>query len=813
MHSYRNDQMTTKTTKGTTKNGAVSVAVLCGGPSLERGISLNSARSILDHLGSQGVEIVPIYFNEKRKAYKVSTAKLYSNTPSDFDFKLATTGKELSEEKLVKVLKESVIVFPCIHGAFGEDGEIQSFLEKHNIPYIGSTARACKMAFDKYRANEYIRSLGFFAPKSLLFKITDNKADIKKKVLKFWKDQNLERAIVKPASGGSSISVFSVENAKDAVENVHRLFSKRVDTRVVLEPFIEGSEFTVIVLENRFNMPVAIMPTEIEADYGSNQIFDFRKKYLPSRHVIYHCPPRFSDKTIEEIQIKAEQLFSVFGMRDFARIDGFLLPDGRIWFSDFNPISGMEQNSFLFQQTSRLGFSHGDTLRYIVNNACRRQNTRSCIKAPIALPKRKPVAVLFGGETAEKQVSLMSGTNVWLKLRASTEYEPYPYLLGPHREVWELPYSYILNHTVEEIIQNAKNAKLDLERIFFLIEKVKIKLCLLESDVTEKLFVPKRTTLDNILDKHKYVFLALHGGVGEDGTIQKILEDKNIRFNGSGSSTSRLCMDKWETNEKISEENIPGVAVAQHALFKINDVPAKIDDALQEAHWRMLLERLGTKTIIGKPRGDGCSAGVVRLFHRSDLATYISLIRSRTPVARAHTFTKQLNNIDMPEGKVQDIIFESFIETNKLKVSGGKIKHTPKTGYIEMTVGVLEEKGKIRALAPSITIAEDTILSVEEKFQGGTGVNITPPPTKIISDKKLRKVQILVEEVARKLDIRGYARIDVFANVRNGDIIVIEVNTLPALVPSTVLYHQALAENPKIYPLELLEKIISSSGY
>ena len=74
---------------GKNKQKKVSVAVLCGGPSLGRGISMNSARSILDHLGSLGVDIVPVYFNEKRKAFKISTAQLYSNTPSDFDFKLS----------------------------------------------------------------------------------------------------------------------------------------------------------------------------------------------------------------------------------------------------------------------------------------------------------------------------------------------------------------------------------------------------------------------------------------------------------------------------------------------------------------------------------------------------------------------------------------------------------------------------------------------------------------------------------------------------------------------------------------------------
>ena len=166
----------------------------------------------------------------------------------------------------------------------------------------------------------------------------------------------------------------------------------------------------------------------------------------------------------------------------------------------------------------------------------------------------------------------------------------------------------------------------------------------------------------------------------------------------------------------------------------------------------------------------------------------------------------------MPE-EPTDIIFESFIETDKLRVSDGKIVYTRKSGCIEMTVGVIEEKGKIKALSPSITIAESAILSVEEKFQGGTGVNVTPPPKEIISAKNLNKAKDKVEQIAKKLGIRGYSRIDIFVKVVTGDIIVIEVNTLPGLTPSTVFFHQALAENPPIYPVQLLEKIIKNAGY
>src|SRR3990167_4699804 len=147
------------------------IGLLCGGSSLERGISLNSARSVMDHLESEEAEIVPIYFDSKKKSYRVSKAQLYSNTPSDFDFKLQQTAMPLNEATLVSLLKTTDIVFPVMHGPFGEDGEIQGFLEGHELPFIGSQPEVCKKAFDKFNANELIRDHGFFALPSVVLKL------------------------------------------------------------------------------------------------------------------------------------------------------------------------------------------------------------------------------------------------------------------------------------------------------------------------------------------------------------------------------------------------------------------------------------------------------------------------------------------------------------------------------------------------------------------------------------------------------------------------------------------------------------------
>jgi D-alanine--D-alanine ligase len=805
------------------------VALICGGPSLERGISLNSARSVLDHLGGDGVEIVPIYFDHKKRPYEISRDQLYSNTPSDFDFKLQETARPLSQTALKQVLKSCDIAFPAMHGTFGEDGGIQRLLERFKVPYIGSDEEACKRCFDKFEANEFIRSQGFYTLPSTVLKI--NSKDNEEVLRAFFKEHDIKRAIVKPATGGSSIGVFSVETAEEALEKVQLIFSKRMDTRVVIEPFCEGIEFTVIVLQNRFGMPVAVLPTEMEIDYRNNQVFDYRMKYLPSRQVKYHCPPRFDNPTIERIQVQAEQLFVALGMRDFSRFDGWLMPDGNVWFSDFNPISGMEQNSFLFQQSSRIGMSHRDLLRMIVSHACERNgiefvkfdNERRSSDSGQAYAK-KPVNVLFGGDTSERQVSLMSGTNAWLKLKRSKKYEPKPFLLDLNGDVWEVPYALTLNHTVEEVLENCENAAADEERLQFLEEKVRLRLGLDESFYSEPFFLPRKMNLSEFVDESDFVFIGLHGGQGEDGRLQARLDKAGISYNGSGPECSAICMDKYETGKALAGYESEGILTCKKAVFEVSHFASSGDGKEWELLdykelWDELVKKLGSKTFIVKPRDEGCSSGIVRLYRAEDLQVYVEFTQKGASVIPPGHFKNQMNPVEMPINPLTEIMLENFVETDRVRVKGNKIKWTRKTGWVEMTIGVLapsgheKKEGKYHAMNPSLTIAEGEVLSVEEKFQGGTGVNMTPPPREYISDEVLSKIKRSSEKVAKLVGIEGYCRIDLFIHVESGDVIVIEVNTTPALTPSTVIYHQALCEKNPMYPTEFLESLIENKGY
>ena len=779
------------------------IAVICGGPSAERGISLNSARSVMDHLTPLGWEIIPIYCNKQKEFYQLSPSQLYSNTPSDFDFKLKHTARPLTQEGFIAACRLVDLVFPAIHGTFGEDGDLQALLEKHDIPFVGSPSHACRLMFDKAKANQHMAQHGFATLPHCRIAAHEDADTVLQKITGFFALHNISKAVVKPSNGGSSLGVATVVTAIKAAEKVQEIFDQNHGTEALIEPYCDGQEFTILVMQNHYNKPVALIPNEISLSGGD--IFSFRHKYLPTCHVEYHCPPRFTDTVIGNIQKAAEVLFSFFEMRDFARLDGWLLKDGHIIFSDFNPISGMEQNSFLFIQGSRLGLSHGDMLRYIIACAAGRHGIRRQAKPIIKKADAKAVHVLFGGKTAERQVSLMSGTNVWLKLLHTPEYKPEPYILTTDNHVWHLPYGYTLNHTVEEILSHCAESATITERLRILAPPLRERLGL-TAIAHDAMAAPRRMSLSQFCAEAKrdqaFIFIALHGGEGEDGTMQALFDQEGLAYNGSGAAASHLCMDKNETGEVIQALNDQELLAAPKIAFRLDSMPSI------ERLWTNALQKLQSNDILIKPQADGCSAGVARLKSATELGLYLKTLAMGQQVLPPGTLTHQAQAIELPV-HADSLILEPFIVTDTIQVEDLELSYQRKTGWIELTVGVLENNGIYHALSPSITVAQGSVLSLEEKFQGGTGVNLTPPPDRIVNNDQILQIKTNVEQAAKALGIEGYARIDIFFNVQSNQTMVIEANSLPGLTASTVIFHQALAENPSMNPQEFLSALVT----
>ncbi|KAK0584744.1 hypothetical protein LWI29_017859 [Acer saccharum] len=858
------------------------VGVICGGPSAERGISLNSARSVLDHIQGDDLHVSCYYIDSAFNAYAISSAQVYSNTPADFDFKLESLAQGFgSLSEFAEHLAASVdIVFPAIHGQFGEDGGIQELLEKYNVPFVGTGASECRQAFDKYDASLELSKQGFVTLPSFLVQGSElNELELSKWFVRNQLDPNSGKVVVKPTRAGSSIGVTVAYGVTDSLNKAKEIILEGIDDRVLVEIFLEGgSEFTAIVLDVGSSLdchPVVLMPTEVELQVHSSgdvsekdAIFNYRRKYLPTQQVVYHTPPRFPIDVINSIREDASLLFQRLGLRDFARIDGWFLPSstnilsssegkygrtesGTLLFTDINLISGMEQTSFLFQQASKVGFSHSNILRTIIRRACLRfpylasynsvsghlTGRSNASRLTEALNKSegvRKVFVIFGGDTSERQVSLMSGTNVWLNLQAFDDIEVTPCLLAPSMEsmsgvssdkkdsdvssrvVWSLPYSLVLRHTTEEVLAACIEA-IEPSRAAFtshlrnqvmddLMEGLKEHGWFRGFDIGDEL--PMRFSMEEWVKLAKEVkatvYIAVHGGIGEDGTLQSLLEAEGVPYTGPGVKASRTCMDKVATSLALNHLADKGVLTINKDVRRKEDlVNFPIPDI-----WHELTSKLQCETLCVKPARDGCSTGVARLCCAEDLAVYVKALEECLLRIPPNSFSRAYGMIEMPNPPPQLLIFEPFIETDEViisskstNISEDRLMWKGRSRWVEVTVGVIGKRGSMHSLMPSVTVKETgDILSLEEKFQGGTGINLTPPPASIISNEALERCKQRIELIANTLQLEGFSRIDAFVNVDSGEVLIIEVNTVPGMTPSTVLIHQALVEQPPMYP-------------
>ncbi len=753
------------------------IAIICGGPSAERGISLNSARSLYDNLDWDKYEISLIYINPKLEAYPISAQQIYSNTPLDFDFKLQYSGQVMSQPELIKTLRKADLVFPVIHGLYGEDGQLQTFLEGNGITYAGSEPDALKNTADKHLCQEILKKNGFFTLPNYPLK----KGEPVPKLIP-------AKYVAKPLHGGSSIGIQYFETEAQLTSKLDELFS--FEPEAIIEPFCEGTEFTIIVLENSEGKPVALLPTEIELKI--DPFFSYRKKYLPSSETRYYTPARFPDQTISLIRKESEKAFRCLKMKDFARLDGWLRSDGTIWFSDINGISGMEQNSFIFQQAAILGLSHRQLLDYIINKKI----------DPHRIDNQEKIPVIFGGDTTEKQVSLMSGTNVYIKLKSSGKYEPVPVLKTTEGKIYRIPHFMCLHHTVEEIEEKIRlfGEPDYLDNLSAKTNPIYKELKIDTADLEEKLFVPAETGIEEIAAKYKFLFIALHGGTGEDGTLQTKLDKLMLPYNGPGAICSKICMDKFLTGKIIDDAAIPGISTAKKKMISLSEDPHKTWNELQDEGYSC--------SLILKPNADGCSAGVIRVDDRDEFLTVTGYFRSDKPFIPEGTVHKSHGRIELPRNKPSEILIEEYIFTDKAVIKGNEINWRKVNNLIEVTVGVYGEKNDIKVFLPSQTIASQDTLSLEEKFMGGTGINLTPPPEKYVNPETITIARNFIKRLAELLNIEGYARIDTFMNIRTGELVIIEVNTLPGLTPSTVIFHQAIKNDPPMMPLQFIEKII-----
>lgn len=272
------------------------VAVLMGGLSAEREISLNSGQAVLDALLRQKIDAHGIDVNKD----------------------------------IVKVLLEGEYdrVFIVLHGRGGEDGVIQGVLENLGLPYTGSGVLGSALSMDKLRTKQIWHSQGIPTP---LFKVLDDTSDYKQ-----VSDELGLPMIVKPVHEGSSIGMSKVETA-DALPAAYEAAAS-FDDEVIAEQWIEGNEYTASILDQKV-LPLIRLET-------SREFYDYEAKYIAS-DTLYHCPSGLNPEAENEFQQIALKAFNAVGANDWGRADFICDKNNKPWFIEVNTIPGMTDHSLV----------------------------------------------------------------------------------------------------------------------------------------------------------------------------------------------------------------------------------------------------------------------------------------------------------------------------------------------------------------------------------------------------------------------------------------------------------------------------------
>ncbi len=273
------------------------VAVLLGGNSAEREVSLKSGQAVLNALVSAGVDAI---------AFDPQTQPLWQL-------------KELNIER----------VFIALHGRGGEDGTIQGALEFMGIPYTGSHVLGSALGMDKVRCKQLFKAVGLStAP----FTVVDAKKGFDANAIM----GEFKKVMVKPSHEGSSIGMAQASNATELTAALNDAF--KFDSQVLVEQWITGREFTVAVLADEVQ-PVIEMTTP-------NGFYDYQAKYQ-STTTQYHCPAELSTSDTNKLQAMSLQAFALVGASGWGRVDAMQDKNGEFYLLEVNTVPGMTEKSLV----------------------------------------------------------------------------------------------------------------------------------------------------------------------------------------------------------------------------------------------------------------------------------------------------------------------------------------------------------------------------------------------------------------------------------------------------------------------------------
>lgn len=315
-----------------TEEPPLRAVVLAGGLTFEREVSLSSGTQVVEELARVGIDA------ELRDADAELLPGLAA-APAD-------------------------AVFVALHGATGEDGALRAVLDLAGVPYVGSPAAACRLAWDKPAAKSVVRTAGVTTPDWVALPHSTFRELGAGAVLDLIVARLGLPLMVKPASGGSALGAQKVTRVEDLPAAMVSCFAYG-DT-VLVERFVDGVELALSVVDLGEG-PVALPAVEIEPESG---VFDYTARYTPGL-TEYHAPARVTDDVAARAAEVAVKVHEALGLADLSRTDAIVSPDGEVHFLEVNVSPGLTETSMFPMAVEAAGHDLGEVLSTLLTRRAR----------------------------------------------------------------------------------------------------------------------------------------------------------------------------------------------------------------------------------------------------------------------------------------------------------------------------------------------------------------------------------------------------------------------------------------------------------
>ncbi len=343
------------------------IAVVLGGRSSEHEISLASARSVIDALEAAGNEVVAVEIDRDGAwALEARRQSLPAGAAGELGAEAEATATppesrvpdRLPQRDVATTLSGVDVVFPVLHGPFGEDGTVQGLLELAGVPYVGAGVLASALCMDKDVFKAVLRDHGVPVTRNITLRAGDAA-----------RNPFAYPCFVKPARLGSSVGISKAHSEDELRRGVELAFEH--DEKVLVEEFVSGIEVEVGVLGNR--RPTASLPGEIVVTH--NEWYDYEAKYDAGEMDLV-VPARITDAQLARAQELAVRAFVATDCEGMARVDLFVRDDGEVLVNELNTIPGFTSTSVYARLFEASGVSYPELLDQLAELALERFDRR-----------------------------------------------------------------------------------------------------------------------------------------------------------------------------------------------------------------------------------------------------------------------------------------------------------------------------------------------------------------------------------------------------------------------------------------------------